>query len=246
MLFLSRANSYRTVYDPLNPSNPNNANGVASTRDPYSDEGLAFLYNQMMSQYGTRDPNRVNPALAPYANLNTYKPPISTTIQNEVNAKAAYDAKIAADKLAYENAPITEANFDAAAYLKAYPEVGNPKVWQRSPYEHYLEATNTPGGNGADNNYFKATKLPFNAAAYTPAVINANPAATNPSGGGGGGGVLSRLANPSNASGTVDTVVADPNAGGANGISGGKTGGLMSIDYKKRAKTKPRKGLLAA
>ena len=48
----------------------------ASVRDPYSDEGLVFLYGQMMDQYGTRDPSRVNPAIAvPNAPPVPYQPP---------------------------------------------------------------------------------------------------------------------------------------------------------------------------
>jgi hypothetical protein len=205
----TRANPYRVLYDPFNPNNPNNltpANRFA-TRDPYSDEGLKLLYGQMMGQYGTPNLNQVNPATQPYIG-STYKPPVPQRLLDEQNAKAAYDAKVAADKLAYENAPLTAENFDAAAYLKAYPEVGNRAVWQRSPYEHYLEATTTPGGNGPDNNYFKATKLPFTPTPYTEAPLFGSAAPATPA--------------------TPATPAVPYDQGGA------RAGGLMSIKHRRK------------
>jgi hypothetical protein len=69
---LNRNNPYRTSYQPINRGI---ANMPASVRDPYSDEGLAFLYGQMMDQYAPAPPGQVNPATfvsnAPY----TYIPP---------------------------------------------------------------------------------------------------------------------------------------------------------------------------
>ena len=143
-------NPYKVQYDLLNASkNPS----TSAIRDPYSDEGLKLLYGQMMDQYGTPTPGKINPATVattPYI----YKPPLSPRLQEEAKAKADYDAKVAADKLAYDQAPINESNFDAAAYLRAYPTVANPAVWQSTPYSHYLEAS----GKGQN---FVATKLPF-------------------------------------------------------------------------------------
>jgi hypothetical protein len=48
----------------------------ASTRDPYSMEGLEFLYGQMMDQYSVRDPNRVNPAVLTNNPPVPYQPPV--------------------------------------------------------------------------------------------------------------------------------------------------------------------------
>jgi hypothetical protein len=127
----------------------------ASTRDPYSDEGLAFLYGQMMDQYGTRDPSRVNPAIAvPNAPPVPYQPPPPGNLALQT--------------------PIPDA---------AQPAAPAPAA----PAGDYFAA---PGG-----------QLFANEAAYNASVAN---------------------------------------------LQAGKAGGLMSIDRKKRAKDKVRKGLKAA
>ena len=196
--------TYKPTYQSIN-RNPL----PASVRDPYSDEGLKVLYGQMMDQYGPPPEGTINPATEPYAGLYNYKAPISQAMKNEIDAKAKYDAKVAADRLAYDKAGINESNFDAAAYLKAYPEVGNPAVWGGTPYAHYLEANRL-------GDIRTATKLPFTPTPYKPTVINANPATP-----------------------TTPTTPTTPAAEAAGSIQsqvgiGNKAGGLMSIKHKKR------------
>jgi hypothetical protein len=165
----TRANPYRVLYDPLNPNNPNNltpANRFA-TRDPYSDEGLKILYGRMMDQYGVQAPTQLNPATQPYIG-STYKPPVPQRIQDETNARAAYDAKVAADKMAYESAPLSAQNFDVQDYIRR-----NPDAFQDAPgrpYQHYLEANRT--GDVRIGNKMPFTPAPF---VQTP-LIPANPA----------------------------------------------------------------------
>ena len=222
----TRANPYRVLYDPLNPNNPNNltlANRFA-TRDPYSDEGLKLLYGQMMGQYGTPNPNQVNPATQPYIG-STYKPPVPQRLLDEQNAKAAYDAKVAADKLAYENAPLSAENFDETDYRTRYPDAfpGTGRA-----YQHYLEAN-------ANGDIRTANKLPFTAKPYTAAPLF------------GPGSSDTATTNTTTTKATTAAPVADPSAPVNNIVGiGNKAGGLTAIDHKKRAKTKPRKGLLAA
>jgi hypothetical protein len=204
----ARTNPYRVQYDPLNqPRTPVSA----SIRDPYSDEGLKILYGQMMDQYGTQPTVRTNPAtvaLDPY----TYKPPVPQRLLDEQNAKAAYDTKLAADKLAYENSPLSAKNFDEKDYIAR-----NPDAFQDAPgrpYQHYLEAN-------ANGDVRTANKLPF-----TPTPFTSTP-----------------LFGPGSGGTAVPVAPAAPAA-----PVGERAGGLMSINRKKqaKAKTKPRKGLLAA
>jgi hypothetical protein len=56
---LNRDNPYRVAYT---PTNRGIANMPPSVQDPYSDEGLKFLYGQMMNQYGPPPASFVNPA----------------------------------------------------------------------------------------------------------------------------------------------------------------------------------------
>jgi len=215
---LNKNNPYKTAYDPISGG----TDGLPdSVRDPYSDEGLKILYGRMMDQYGPPPEDFINPATAastPY----TYKPPVSKLLQNEAKAKADYDAKVAAEKLAYDKAPITEANFDANAYLKAYPEVGNPAVWQSTPYAHYLEATSKGDPR-------TATRLPFTPTPYAPTpLIAANPTAAAPT--------TSYFTAPS---GQVYASEAAYNAaanagGGGGGKAGGIAKGIASIKHRKR------------
>jgi hypothetical protein len=148
---MGRAGPYKPTYDPLNQGR---TPLPASTRDPYSDEGLAFLYGQMMDQYGTRDPSRVNPAIAaPNAPPVPYQPPPPGNLAL--------------------NTPIRDA---------AQP--------------------GTPAPASTEGFFTAPTGQIFsNEAAYNATVAPAQ---------------------------------------------GGKAGGLMSIDRKKRAKDKVRKGLKAA
>jgi hypothetical protein len=63
-----------STYKPTYPTLNRNTGLPPSVRDPYSDEGLQFLYGQMMDQYGPPPEGFVNPATfqnTPY----TYKPP---------------------------------------------------------------------------------------------------------------------------------------------------------------------------
>jgi hypothetical protein len=145
-----RANPYRPQYDPIDQTK---TPLPASTRDPYSDEGLKVLYGNMMDQYGTRTPGQPNPAVAsPYDPVPyTPPPPNNLTLQT----------------------PIADAANPAPAPT---PE--------------------TTGFFTAPNG-----QIFSNEAAYNATVAP---------------------------------------------VQGGKAGGLMSINRKKLAKTKPRKGLLAA
>jgi hypothetical protein len=157
--------TYKPTYQGIN-RNPL----PASVRDPYSDEGLKVLYGQMMDQYGPPPEGTINPATEPYAGTYNYKPPMSTALKKEADAKAAYDAKVAADRLAYDKAGINESNFDAQAYLKANPDAGNRAIWQSTPYAHYVEA-NRLGDTRT------ATKLPFTPAPYVaPPLFGSTPA----------------------------------------------------------------------
>jgi hypothetical protein len=64
--------TYKPTYPTLGRRTTNLPNSV---RDPYSDEGLKFLYGQMMDQYGPPPAGFINPATfqtTPY----TYKPPL--------------------------------------------------------------------------------------------------------------------------------------------------------------------------
>jgi len=56
---LNRDNPYRVAYT---PTTRGIANMPPSVQDPYSDEGLQFLYKNMMDQYGPPPANFVNPA----------------------------------------------------------------------------------------------------------------------------------------------------------------------------------------
>ena len=67
-----RANPYRPQYDPIDQTR---IPLPASTRDPYSDEGLKVLYGNMMDQYGTRVPGQPNPAVVSPYNPVPYTPP---------------------------------------------------------------------------------------------------------------------------------------------------------------------------
>jgi hypothetical protein len=203
----TRSNIYRPQYDPLDRGI---GNMPASVRDPYSDEGLKVLYGQMMDQYGVPTPGLPNPAAIP-TDPYTYKPPVPQRITDEQNARAAYDAKVAADRLAYPTSPITQSNFDATAYLKNNPDVANNAMYGSQPYQHYLDY-------GKNEPFRVIDRLPFTPAPFTMPTLIPNAAAPAPA-----------------------PVVADAAAPVVN-----KAGGLMAINRKKQAKTKPRKGLLAA
>jgi hypothetical protein len=142
-----------TAYKPTYPTLGRRTTDLpASVRDPYSDEGLQFLYGQMMDQYGPPPEGFINPATfktVPYS----YTPPPANNLTLQTPVPDA------AQPAAPAPAP------DASGYYTA------------------------PGG-----------QLYASEAAYN---------ASNP-------------------------------------VAGGKAGGLMSIDRKKRAKDKTRKGLKAA
>ena len=217
----TRANPYRVLYDPLNPNNPNNltpANRFA-TRDPYSDEGLKLLYGQMMDQYGTQPTTRVNPATVattPY----TYKPPVPQRIQDERNAKAAYDAKVAADKLAYEKAALSAENFDEADYIRR-----NPDAFQDAPgrpYQHYLEA-NRAGDVRIGN------KRPFTPTPFTQAPIITNAAAPAPT-----DTATGYYTAPSGQVYGSKAAYDAANASTGGGKAGGIAKGIASIKHRKR------------
>jgi hypothetical protein len=220
---LGRTGPYQTAYDPINRGT--NAEQTA-IRDPYSDEGLKLLYGRMMDQYGPQDPGKVNPAIAPTTPY-TYKPPVPQRLLDEQKAKAdydakvaaeraAYDTKLAADKLAYEKAALSAENFDVQDYIRR-----NPDAFQDAPgrpYQHYLEANRT--GDVRIGN-----KLPFTPTPFTPTPFVAAPlfGSTAPT-------------TPAPVAAASDAAAPVPN----------KAGGLMAINRKKQAKTKLRKGLLAA
>jgi hypothetical protein len=157
MALLGRTGPYQTQYDPINRGT--NAEQT-SIRDPYSDEGLKLLYGRMMDQYGPQDPGKVNPAIAPTTPY-TYKPPVPQRLLDEQKAKADYEAKIAEDRLAYPTSPITQSNFDAAAYLRDNPDVARAGV---DPFGHYQEY-------GKNEPFRVITRLPFTPAPFTPAPL---------------------------------------------------------------------------
>jgi hypothetical protein len=224
----AKTNPYRATYEPKYDPIGTRTAVPASVRDPYSDEGLKILYGQMMDQYGAPAPGQVNPAtLAPTPY--TYKPPTPQRLLDEVKAKSDYEAKIAADRLAYDKAPITAENFDVNAYLKAYPEVGNPAVWQSTPYSHYLEAN-------AKGDIRTGSKVPFNATPYTPAPLF----------GPGSSGTAAPAAPATNYFAAPNGQLFASEAAYNATVTPAKAGGLMAINRKKLAKTKPRKGLSAA
>jgi hypothetical protein len=226
MALLGRTGPYQTQYDPINRGT--NA-ALNSIRDPYSDEGLKLLYGRMMDQYGPQAPGKINPATVaptPY----TYKPPVPQRLLDEQKAKAdydakvaaeklAYDTKLAADKLAYDAAPLSAENFDEADYLARYSDAFRDAPGR--PFAHYLEST----GQGGTHT---AKKLPFTPKPFTPTPFVAAP--------------LFGSTAPATPAPVVAAATPVIDAGGG----GGKAGGIVSIDRKKRAKIKPRKGLLAA
>jgi 3-deoxy-D-manno-octulosonic acid (KDO) 8-phosphate synthase len=198
-----------TTYKPTYPTLNRNTGLPPSVRDPYSDEGLKVLYGQMMDQYGPPPEGFVNPATfvpEPY----TYKPPVSTTLQKEAAAKAAYDAKVAADRLAYDKAPLTAENFDETDYRTRYPDAfpGPGRA-----YQHYLEAN-------ANGDIRTANKLPFTPTPYAPTPLKTTtpaPAATTTT--------TTADSAATNGIGNVNNIV---------GV-GNKAGGLLSIKHRRRA-----------
>jgi hypothetical protein len=151
MALLGRTGPYQTQYDPINRgTNPEQT----AIRDPYSDEGLKLLYGRMMDQYGPKDSGKVNPATVPTTPY-TYKPPVPQRLLDEQKAKADYEAKIAEDRLAYPTSPITQTNFDAAAYLRDNPDVARAGV---DPFGHYQEYGI---GEGRTVNRLPFTPTPF-------------------------------------------------------------------------------------
>jgi hypothetical protein len=73
---LNRNNPYRVAYTPINRGI---ANMPTSVQDPYSNEGLQFLYGNMMKQYATPPANFVNPGTfisEPYR----YVPPLQNNL----------------------------------------------------------------------------------------------------------------------------------------------------------------------
>jgi hypothetical protein len=154
---LGRTGPYQTTYAPINQGITNLPDSV---RDPYSDEGLKVLYGRMMDQYNTQPTGIVNPATiapTPY----TYKPPVPQRLLDETKARTDYEAKIAADRLAYPTSPITQSNFDANAYLRDNPDVARAGV---DPFSHYQQ-------HGINEPFRVVSRLPFNPAPYTPAPL---------------------------------------------------------------------------
>jgi hypothetical protein len=203
MGLLGRTGPYQTQYAPINRGTNTMP---ASIRDPYSDEGLKLLYGQMMDQYGPKDPGKVNPAIAPTTPY-TYKPPVPQRLLDEQKARADYDAKVAADRLAYTNAGITPENFDEKDYITRYPDAFQDAPGR--PYQHYLEAN-----AGGDKRI--ANKLPFTPAPFTPAPLFGPTAQGIP---------------------TVAPVVAAPvpvDSGGGGDGGGERAGGLLSLKHKRK------------
>jgi soluble cytochrome b562 len=214
---LGRTGPYQTQYDPINRGTSAEQTAI---RDPYSDEGLKLLYGRMMDQYGAPTTGLVNPATQPYIG-STYTPPVPQRIQDENKLRADYDTRIAAERAAYEKAPLSLQNFDEKDYITR-----NPDAFQDAPgrpYQHYLEANRT-------GDVRIANKLPFTPTPFVQAPLF----------GPGSAGTLAPAVAP---------VVAAAEAAGpfvGSGDQGVKAGGLMSINRKKQAKTKLRRGLLAA
>jgi len=109
---LNRNNPYRVAYT---PTTRGIANMPPSVQDPYSDEGLQFLYKNMMDQYGPPPANFVNPAnfvSEPYR----YIPPS----QNNLTLKAPIPD---ASKPATEVAPAAPAT-PAVPYVQGGDRAG--------------------------------------------------------------------------------------------------------------------------
>jgi hypothetical protein len=164
----------------------------------------------MMDQYGPQDPGKVNPAVAPTTPY-TYKPPVPQRLLDEQKARADYDAKVAADKLAYTNAALTPENFDEKDYITRYPDAFQDAPGR--PYQHYLEA------NAAGDKRI-ANKLPFTPTPFTLPPLFGPTAQGVP--------VAAPVAAP---------VPVDSGGGGDGGGDGGggeRAGGLLSLKHKRK------------
>jgi hypothetical protein len=119
-----RANPYRPEYDPINQGR---TPLPASTRDPYSDEGLAFLYGQMMDQYGTRTSGQPNPAVASPYDPVPYRPPPpgNLTLQTPIPDAAQPAAPAPApDASGFFTAPTGQIFSNEAAYNASVAPAG--------------------------------------------------------------------------------------------------------------------------
>jgi len=79
--------------------------------------------------------------------------------QDEAAARAAYESGLEADRQAYMSAPIGPSNFDPAAYVSLYPEVGIRSSWSGTPWQHYTQYGASEGRT--------APRLPFTPAPFT-------------------------------------------------------------------------------
>ena len=83
-------------------------------------------------------------------------PSVNVPVPSQMNAAQA----------AYPTSPITAQNFDAAAYLAAYPDVAGNAMYGSNPYQHYLDYGIKEGR--------EAVRIPFN---YTQSSQLVNPSA---------------------------------------------------------------------
>jgi hypothetical protein len=83
-------------------------------------------------------------------------PSVNVPVPSQMNAAQA----------AYPTSPITAQNFDAAAYLAAYPDVAGNAMYGSNPYQHYLDYGIKEGR--------EAVRIPFN---YTQSSQLINPSA---------------------------------------------------------------------
>jgi hypothetical protein len=73
---------------------------------------------------------------------------------NNPSVNVPVPSQVAAAQAAYPTSPITQSNFDAAAYLRDNPDVAANAMYGSNPYQHYLDyGRNEPGRT--------VTRLPF-------------------------------------------------------------------------------------
>jgi hypothetical protein len=85
---------------------------------------------------------------------------------NNPSVNVPVPSQMAAAQQAYPTSPITAQNFDANAYLAAYPDVAGNAMYGSNPYQHYLDYGINEGRTAA--------RLPFN---YTQSSQLVNPSA---------------------------------------------------------------------
>lgn len=144
----------------------------------------------------------------------------------QAQAKSALEASPAYQK--YMAAPLSEANFDAEAYLKANPDVQGTG-WGGTPYQHYLTATSLGEKRMATKKPFQSTtdttKPSIGGYTYDQATgtfTKTGPSATQ----------LPDLTDTGLISSLVNRIKQYEASQGGGGSGGGKAGGLMPYNLK--------------